>query len=259
MLVFLGGILLKRGIFMDMFRPQNPSTYGTRASAVDLSRFMSYVYGWMMCGILITSLVAYQVASSPQIMASLFKHSFTFWGLVILQLGLVFVLSASITSQRMGAMTTAALYVLYSALTGLTFSVILIVYTQQSIASAFLLAAASFGGLSLFGYVTKRDLGPVASFCMMGLFGLIGASLLAIFIPSLMGNSAQMVMGAIGVIVFSGLTAYDTQKIKALYQMNLTGADTVTIKKASIRGALMLYLDFINLFLSILRLMGDRK
>ena len=144
---------------------------------------------------------------------------------------------------------------------GVTFSVILLAYTKQSIYNAFAVTAGAFFALSAFGYVTKRDLGPLATFLMMGLFGLMILMLLSFFISGLRSSTAQMVISAVGVIVFSGLTAYDTQKIKTLYLQSMD-ADAATIKKFAINGALNLYLDFINLFLMLLRLFGlfsDRR
>jgi FtsH-binding integral membrane protein len=135
--------------------------------------------------------------------------------------------------------------------------VIFFVYTSSSIAQVFGLTAFSFAGLSGFGYVTKRDLGPIGSFCVMGLFGMVGFSLLSMFFPSLMTGGASFVFSIAGIVVFAGLTAYDTQRIKA---MNVTGnADAGEERKAAIHGALALYLDFINLFLSLLRLTGRRR
>mgnify|MGYP000408299881 CR=1 FL=1 len=167
------------------------------------------------------------------------------------------VLYLSLAIKRMSAATATLVYLIYAALTGLTFSVIFLVYTQESIASVFGLTAFAFAGLSGFGYFTKRDLGPIGSFCMMGLFGMIGFALLSIFMPSLMGGVSGQVYSAIGVLVFAGLTAYDTQKIKSL---NILGNEgTAEDHKETIFGALTLYLDFINLFMMLLRLTGKRR
>ena len=159
--------------------------------------------------------------------------------------------------KKLGAASATAIYLGYAALVGVTFSVLFLVYTRDSIAHVFLLTAGGFAGLSGFGYVTKRDLGPVGSFCMMGLFGMIGFGLVSIFFPSVMTETASKVYGIVGVVVFAGLTAYDTQKIKA---MNMIGNEgTAEDHKEAIYGALRLYLDFINLFLSLLRLFGKRR
>ena len=174
--------------------------------------------------------------------------------LIIAQFGAVLALSGLI--QKMNAATATAIYLVYAALTGLTLSVIFLVYTASSIAQVFGLTAFSFAGLSGFGYVTKRDLGPIGSFCVMGLFGMVGFSLLSMFFPSLMTGGASFVFSIAGIVVFAGLTAYDTQRIKA---MNVAGASAGEERKQAIHGALALYLDFINLFLSLLRLTGRRR
>jgi hypothetical protein len=142
-------------------------------------------------------------------------------------------------------------------LTGLTLSSIFLLYTGSSIAQVFGVTAFGFAGLSGFGFVTKRDLGPVGSFCMMGLFGMVGFGLLSIFFPSLMTAGASFVFSIVGIIVFAGLTAYDTQRIKAMNTPGMEGTDAG--RKTAIFGALTLYLDFINLFLSLLRLTGRRR
>lgn len=238
---------------MRSYDQNSTLTYG-KDKARALSVFMSTVYLWMMAGITITGLVAQAVASRPEVMIAIVKNPFIFYGLIILQL--VAVISLSGFAQRMSVFLASAVYVAYAVLTGLTLSIIFAVYSMESIASAFFTTAFSFAGLSVFGYATKRDLGPVGSFCTMGLFGMIGIWILSLFIPSLMSNTGQLVMGAVGVIVFAGLTAYDTQRIKALQFQYATVNET---KKGAIIGALVLYLDFINLFLSLLRLMGNRR
>ena len=154
-------------------------------------------------------------------------------------------------------MTATLVYLLYAGMTGLTLSVIFLVYTQESIQSAFFLTSFGFAGLSLFGYVTKRDLGPIGTFCHMGVWGLIGFGILSMFFPGMMGSTMGMVYNLCGVLIFAGLTAYDTQKIK---NSNILGNEgTEEDHKETIYGALTLYLDFINLFLHLLRLMGSRR
>jgi FtsH-binding integral membrane protein len=148
------------------------------------------------------------------------------------------------------------LFLLYSALTGVTFSTIFLVYSLPSIQSAFFTTAVGFAGLSAFGYITKRDLGPVGSFCMMGLFGLVGYSILAMFFPSMMGGNANFIYSLVGLLIFAGLTAYDTQKIKLMGQHAVNADER---QKVTVLGALTLYMDFINLFLMILRFTGDRR
>ena len=154
-------------------------------------------------------------------------------------------------------LTATLIYFLYAGLTGLTLSSIFLVFTGSSIAQVFGVTALGFAGLSGVGYLTKRDLDPVGSFCTMGLFGLVGYGLLSMFFPSLMGGGASFVYSIVGIIVFAGLTAYDTQNIKA---MNAPGGEgTDAARRTAIFGALQLYLDFINVFLSLLRITGRRQ
>ena len=228
---------------------------GQNAIAVENARFMSRVYGWMTGGLCVTGLVAWNVAGDPALVQTIFGNRMVFWALIIAQLGAVAALSFLI-NKISGAVATV-IYILYAALTGLTLSSIFLLYTGSSIAQVFGVTAFGFAGLSFFGLVTKRDLGPVGSFCMMGLFGLIGFGLLSMFFPSLMGAGGSFVFSIVGIIVFAGLTAYDTQRIKA---MNVPGTEgTDGARKTAIFGALTLYLDFINLFLSLLRLTGRRR
>jgi FtsH-binding integral membrane protein len=215
---------------------------------------MSHVYFWMMLGLLVTGYVAYQIANTPNIMQYLMGNNWIMIALILLQLGAVIVLSAAI--NKMNALVATTIYLAYTALTGITFSVLFLVYTAQSISQVFFLTSFSFAGLSAFGYLTKRDLGPVGSFCTIGLFGLIGFLLLTLFFPSMMTNSVSMAISVIGILIFAGLTAYDTQRIKSF---NSAGASADDVKKLSIHGALMLYLDFINLFINLLRLFGQRR
>lgn len=216
---------------------------------------MSRVYGWMMLGLALSGLVAYSVAENTNIALFIVQNKSAVWGIFILQFALVIFLSAAM--NRISSLLAGFLYFLYAGVTGVTLSLIFLIYARDSIFSMFFLTAFAFGGLSAVGYLTKRDLGPVGSFCMMGLFGMVGFSILAFFFPSLGGGRASPVFGAIGVLVFSGLTAYDTQKIKAIYQRNKSSAEAES--KLAVFGALTLYLDFINLFLSLLRVSGRRK
>src|ERR1700691_6520618 len=216
---------------------------------------MSRVYGWMTRGLCVTGVVAWNVSGNPQLVQTIFGNPVLLWGLIIAQLGAVIALSWLI--NRISGATATLIYFLYAGLTGLTLSAIFLVYTSSSIAEVFGVTAFGFAGLSAVGFVTKRDLGPVGSFCTMGLFGLVGFGLLAMLFPSLMGPGASFVYSLVGVVVFAGLTAYDTQKIKA---MNVPGDEgTDAGRKKAIYGALRLYLDFINLFLSLLRLTGRRS
>jgi len=222
--------------------------------AASTSGFMNRVYFWMMLGLLLSGMVAYSVASNPVRVANLFNNSFVWIGLIVLQFAAVIMLSAFI--NRMSLMLAVSMFLGYTILTGITFSGIFLAYSIASISQAFFITAFSFGGLSMFGFITKRDLGPVGQFCMMGLFGVIGLMLLAFIFPSMMGNGMMMLINVASIIIFAGLTAYDTQKLK-MYSQAI--GDPEQAKKEAVRGALMLYLDFINLFLAILRLTGDRR
>jgi FtsH-binding integral membrane protein len=232
----------------------NPA-FGLASIAAENARFMSRVYGWMTAGLCLTGAVAWDVSGNPQLVQTIFGNPPLLWGLIIAQLGAVVALSWLI--NRISGFIATLLYFVYAALTGLTLSSIFLIYTGSSIAEVFGITAFGFAGLSAFGFVTKRDLGPVGSFCMMGLFGLVGFGLLSMLFPRLMSAGASFVFSIVGIIVFAGLTAYDTQKIKRMNTAGNEGTDAG--RKAAIFGALMLYLDFINLFLSLLRLMGRRR
>ncbi len=235
-----------------MLPSNRQSVSGAKAAAT--ASFMSRVYFWMMAGIFISGVTAFAVASTPNLIRLLTENSILFIGIVVLQLVAVIALSAAV--QRMSLAMAAACYAFYATLVGLTFSVLLLVYTMESISLTFFTTAFAFGGLSAVGYMSKRDLGPIGSFCTMGLFGLLAVILIGVFVPSIMTNSMQLTISVLGILIFSGLTAYDTQKIKALQYQFASEEDA---KKGAIRGALILYLDFINLFISLLRLMGDRR
>ncbi len=213
--------------------------------------FLSKVYAWMVGGLLITSLTAWYIFSSGYWM-QIVSNSILFYELIIGELALVFILSAKV--QSMTTFLAGSLFILYSALNGLTLSVILAVYTAESVQQVFLISAGMFAGLSVFGFVTKKDLSGLGRFMFMGLIGLLITMFINIFIGSSM---LEFLFSVVGVIVFAGLTAYDTQKLKEMYMVQFEGGDVAT--KASIIGALTLYLDFINLFLFLLRLFGNRR
>lgn len=232
----------------------NVISRSSQSSVANVSAFMNRVYTWMALGLVLSAVSAYYIASDPALVMGLLQHKILFYGLLIAQFGIV--LWLGFKQATLSATAARGLYLLYTLLTGITLSVILIMFTAESVVNTFIITAASFAGLSLFGYVTKRDLGPVGTFCTMGLWGLVILMFASMFIPGLRGNTMQLFMGAIGVIVFSGLTAWDTQKIKTMYLNHY--AETNENKQA-VFGALALYLDFINLFLSLLRLMGNRR
>jgi len=227
-----------------------------RAVAVDagLRAYMLRVYNYMAIGVALTGFAAmavYQmVQSNPALQQTLFGGPL-YLVLLLAPLGLVFFLSFRI--QHLSVGTAQALFFFYAALLGVSLAPIFMVYTHGSIARVFFISSAAFGALSLYGYTTQRDLSPIGSFCMMGLFGIILASLVSVFFPS---PGLTFVISVVGVLVFAGLTAWDTQSIKEMYSVSDDG--TIAGRKA-IMGALRLYLDFINLFLMMLRLFGDRR
>jgi FtsH-binding integral membrane protein len=237
------------------YRPLGNQSFGAISISADNARFMSRVYGWMTAGLCLTGAVAWNVAGSHELVQAIYGNRLVFWALIIAQLGAVFALAGLI--NRISAFVATLIYFVYAGLTGLTFASIFLVYTNSSVAEVFGITAFGFAGLSGVGFLTKRDLGPVGAFCTMGLFGMIGFALISMFFPSMMNGAGSFVFGIVGIIVFAGLTAYDTQKIKA---MNVAGDEGTEMgRKKAIFGALTLYLDFINLFLSLLRLMGRRR
>lgn len=219
------------------------------------ARFMSKVYMWMAMGLLTTGAVSYTIGTREDLAMMIATNRGLMWVLILTQIGSVIFLSSMI--RKISSNVATIMYALYAALVGVTMSVIFLIYTQQSIVQIFGLTSFAFAGLSAFGYFTKKDLGPIGSFCIMGLWGLIGVSIASIFFPSLMGGQFGLLMSVMGLLIFSGLTAYDTQKIKNMYHVDAAGGEEA--QKAAIFGALILYLDFINLFMYMLRFMGDRR
>lgn len=224
-------------------------------SAASSSLFMSSVYKWMTLGVGLTGLIAYIISLNQEILYAVATNKILFYGTIIAEFGLVIYLSARI--QKMSSLAAVMSFLIYAALNGVTFSIFTLIYTGNSIQSAFVAAACSFAGLSLFGLVTKRDLGPVGTFCHMGLWGIVIFGLVSLFFPALRGGQMDLVYSSIGILVFAGLTAYDTQKIKSYATLHPEGSEASS--KSAILGALTLYLDFINLFLFILRLSGKRR
>jgi FtsH-binding integral membrane protein len=204
-----------------------------------------------MCGgLAITAVTAWVVSSSPGLTAAIFGNRAIFWILALAQLGIVFALSARV--DQMAASTASLLFVAYSALTGVTLSSILLVFTGESIATTFVVTAGMFGALALYGTVTRRQLSGLGQFLFMGLIGLMLASIVGMFWHN---SGLQFVITFVGVIVFAGLTIYDAQRLKELAFATNAGPTS----GATIVGALALYLDFINLFLFLLRLFGNRR
>lgn len=210
--------------------------------------FLARVYAWMFGGLLITALAAWYVYSKELYL--------TLGGwmlpLIIVELGLVFYLSARI--EKMTQTTAAMLFLGYSLLNGVTLSVILAVYELGSVQNVFIITASMFAALSAYGYFTKKNLSGIGSFLFMGLVGIIIAGIVNIFIGS---GALSFAISVIGVLVFAGLTAYDTQQLKEMYMLQIEGGENAT--KGAIIGALKLYLDFINLFLFLLRIFGNRN
>ncbi len=236
-------------------RTQNGTPNGTYTDSTALAitnTFFRKVYLWMTAGLALTALASFLMLSSASAQQLIFGNRMIFYGLIIAELGLVIAMSAAI--NRISASTATLMFLGYSALNGVTFAAIFMIYTNSSIASAFLVTAGTFGAMSVYGYATKRDLTGWGSFLFMGLVGIIIASVVNIFLQSEM---IYWVTSYIGVFVFVGLTAYDTQKIKQIGQAGF--ANEQDRHKAAILGALRLYLDFINLFLMLLRIMGNRR
>lgn len=227
-------------------------TIAATSGIVQISNFLPKVYGWMTAGLALTAFAAMLTLSSQGLLNLIFGNKLIFYALIFGELGLVIALSAAI--NKISSTTATLMFLLYSALNGVTFASIFLIYTSSSIASTFLVASGTFGAVSIYGYVTKRDLTGWGSFFFMGLIGIIIASVVNIFLQSEMIN---WIISYVGVFVFVGLTAYDTQKIKQIGAAGFN--DEESRKKASIIGALRLYLDFINLFLMLLRIMGTRR
>lgn len=225
----------------------------TRAEVL-VSDYVRSVYNWMGIGLALTGFVAYYVSTSEALIRLVFGNPLLLIVLFIAEFGLVFSIAGMV--NRMSAGTATALFVIYSGLNGVTLSTIFLVYAQSSIASTFFVCAATFIACSLYGWMTKKDLTSFGGFLVMGLIGIIIASLVNLFIKS---SAMSMIISYIGVFVFVGLTAYDTQKIKNMAMTQPANLDGAVVRKGAILGALSLYLDFINLFLMLLRLLGDRR
>lgn len=220
------------------------------AAADQTSGFLNAVYGWMCFGLVVTSASAWFTASSPTLVRTILANGPLFWGLAFVQLAIVFVLSARV--QRMTSTTAALLFIAYSALTGLTLSFVLLAYTGESIATTFLVSGGTFAGLAIYGTTTKRSLSGLGQFLFMGLVGVVLASFVGIFWHS---DALQFVLSFVGVLVFAGLTAYDAQRLAVMARE----APSDDVSSYAIVGALALYLDFMNLFLFLLRFTGNRR
>lgn len=219
-------------------------------SKVTTSTLIRSVYMWMYTALLLTGATASLVAGSEALLQIVFSNSIFFWILLIAQFGLVWAISAKVNSFSLPVLS--GLFMLYSVLTGMTFSVFFLVFTAESIASTFFITAGTFAVMSIYGYLTKSDLTKIGNLCLMALIGILIASVVNIFLKS---ETMYWIVTYAGVLIFTGLIAYDTQKIKALATLE----NNEHTQKLAICGALSLYLDFINLFIMLLRIFGQRK
>lgn len=238
----------------------NYSDFGVESASRDRSLYLSAafpalmrkVYLWMTMALVITGFTAYGVATSPAILSAILMNKMLFFGLIIGEFALVIGLSAAI--NRLSLSTATLMFVLYSVINGATLSVIFLAYTMSSIANVFFITAGTFAVMAFIGYTTKKDLSGMGKMLMMALIGLIIATVVNLFLRS---TGLQLIVSYIGVLVFVGLTAYDTQKIK---QMLMMAEDTgETAQKLALLGALSLYLDFVNMFLYMLRIFGKEE
>jgi uncharacterized protein len=230
--------------------PQSAFSPAAAATAERVTAFLRKVYGWMFVGLGVTAAVALGVAGSPTLLQAIFANKILFIGLIVAELGLVFYLSARV--QKLAPATASGLFLLYSALNGATLAMIFVIYTGTSIATTFFVTAGMFGALALYGSTTKRSLAGVGQFAFMGLIGVVLASVVGMFLKS---DGLQFAISIVGVIVFTGLTAWDAQRLKAM----ATALPDGQTGSYAVVGALSLYLDFINLFLFMLRFLGGRR
>jgi len=236
--------------FDDRIPDSTVSSLDVAQADARVGAFLRSVYGWMCAGLAITAGTAWFVAQTPGLVQAIATNRLAFWALIIAQFGIVIFLSARV--QRLAPATAALLFIAYSALTGAFLSFVLLLFTAQSITTTFLVTGGMFGALALYGTVTKRDLSGLGQFAMMGLIGVVLASIVGIFWQN---DMFQFVLSVCGVVVFTALTAWDARRLKAM-ALALPEGRTGSY---AIVGALSLYLDFINLFLFLLRLFGRRR
>jgi FtsH-binding integral membrane protein len=236
---------------MTPYEAARPTTLTSPEAASErVSAFLRSVYAWMSAGLAITAGTAVVVAASPALVTTIAENRVLFWAIVIAQLGIVLVLSGRV--HTLAASTASMLFIAYSALTGVTLSFVLLAFTGESIATTFIVTAGMFGALAAYGTFTRRSLAGWGQFLFMGLIGVVLASIVGIFWQS---SALQFVITFAGVIVFTGLTAYDANRLRAMALSMPQGQ----VGSYAIVGALALYLDFINLFLMLLRIFGDRR
>ena len=225
--------------------------YESGADTITVARFFNAVYAWMAAGLGLTAVVAWWVSTRPDLMAQIFRGPM-FMILIIAELVMVFTISAAV--NKLNAAAATALFMLYSAVNGLTLSILFVAYAHATLASAFFITAGMFGAMSVWGFVTKRDLTAMGAMLWMALVGLVIASVVSIFWRNSMLTT---VINYAGVVIFVGLTAYDTQRLKAVAVA--TAGNAAMSARLSVNGALQLYLDFINMFLFLVRILGNRR
>ena len=236
----------------------NELNFGTTTREQELSMsaafpvLMRKVYVWITLALVITGATAYGVATSPGLMMAIATNKLLFWGLIIAEFGLVVAISAAI--NKLSLTTATLLFVLYSVINGATLSFIFAIYTMSSIASVFFITAGTFAVMAVIGYTTKKDLTSMGKILFMALIGIIIATIVNIFLKS---TGLQMIVSYLGVLIFVGLTAYDSQKIKQMLLMAPDAGEGA--QKIALLGALSLYLDFVNLFIYLLRIFGKRE
>jgi FtsH-binding integral membrane protein len=237
--------------FPNPYGGTQPLDYEARIDAGVVARFFNVVYAWMSAGLALTAVVAWWISTRPDLMQQIFRGPALII-LIVVELALVWTISAAV--NRLSAATATALFMVYSALNGLTLSVIFLAYTKATLGSTFLVTAGTFGAMSVYGMVTRRDLTRFGSLLLMALIGLIIASVVNLFLKS---SAMYWLITYAGVLIFVGLTAYDTQRLKIIAAS--TANDPAMAARYAVNGALALYLDFINLFLMLLRIMGNRR
>lgn len=231
----------------------DPAAYRSESRGIAFPAVMKNVYLWMMFALAMTGLTAAAVATQPQMVEAIYSNRLLFWGIMIAELGLVLYLSARIMSMSFAAAGLA--FAVYAILNGVSLSFIFMVYTMESIATTFFITAGTFGAMSLVGYTVKRDLSTLGRVLIMALIGVIIATVVNMFVHS---SGLQYIISILGVLIFTGLTAYDTQKIKEMVSVYGHSGDE-SVMKLALLGSLTLYLDFINLFLYMLRFFGGRN
>src|ERR1035437_730815 len=250
---YLIKIPVKRGIrifYSSLNIVSFMDSYSAERIEVSQTLLIRKVYVWMCAALLITAGTAYRISNSEEILRAIFSSNIRFFGIIIAQFAIVWFLSARI--KTLTFTTATILFALYSVLMGVTMSCIFLAYTQTSITSTFLITAGTFGVMSIYGFTTKKDLTSLGGLLMMGVIGIIIAMVVNYFLKS---SKFDFIISCIGVLIFVGLTAYDTQKIKALLNQENTDEN----QKMALIGSLMLYLDFINFFLFLLRIFGRRR